>query len=146
MRSIRKNWMQRWSASFARMQRPVIGLGVKNSTSDLLMSNCDEFIFYDDLVLKREPGVRRRRSEVDALVPLPARAPDREPCRTSPGASLLRGSPFLPGGPRVLRRGDHFLGGFGQRFRADDGQAALIDDPTAFLDVGAGEADDDRAS
>ena len=28
----------------------VIGLGVKNSTSDLLISNCDEFIFYEDLV------------------------------------------------------------------------------------------------
>jgi uncharacterized protein (TIGR00288 family) len=28
----------------------VIGCGVKNSTSDLLMSNCDEFIYYDDLV------------------------------------------------------------------------------------------------
>ena len=28
----------------------VIGLGVKNSTSDLLIENCDEFIFYEDLV------------------------------------------------------------------------------------------------
>ena len=28
----------------------VIGVGVKNSTSDLLMENCDEFIFYEDLV------------------------------------------------------------------------------------------------
>ncbi len=28
----------------------VIGVGVKNSTSDLLIANCDEFIFYDDLV------------------------------------------------------------------------------------------------
>jgi uncharacterized LabA/DUF88 family protein len=28
----------------------VIGVGVKNSTSDLLLSNCDEFIFYEDLV------------------------------------------------------------------------------------------------
>ena len=31
----------------------VIGLGVKNSTSDLLISNCDEFIFYEDLVRER---------------------------------------------------------------------------------------------
>lgn len=29
--------------------KTVIGVGVKQSTSDLLMSNCDEFIFYDDL-------------------------------------------------------------------------------------------------
>ena len=28
----------------------VIGVGVKNATSDLLIANCDEFIFYDDLV------------------------------------------------------------------------------------------------
>jgi len=30
--------------------KTVIGVGVKNSTSDLLISNCDEFIFYDELV------------------------------------------------------------------------------------------------
>lgn len=28
----------------------VIGCGVKSSTSDLLIANCDEFIYYDDLV------------------------------------------------------------------------------------------------
>jgi uncharacterized protein (TIGR00288 family) len=28
----------------------VIGCGVKNSTSDLLIASCDEFIYYDDLV------------------------------------------------------------------------------------------------
>ncbi|OFZ98834.1 MAG: NYN domain-containing protein [Betaproteobacteria bacterium RIFCSPLOWO2_02_67_12] len=36
----------------------VIGVGVKNSSSDLLIANCDEFIFYDDLV--REDEVKRR--------------------------------------------------------------------------------------
>jgi uncharacterized protein (TIGR00288 family) len=30
--------------------KQVIGLGVKNSSSDLLIDNCDEFIYYDDLV------------------------------------------------------------------------------------------------
>ena len=34
--------------------KTVIGVGVKNSTSDLLTANCDEFIFYDDLV-RRQP-------------------------------------------------------------------------------------------
>ena len=38
--------------------KTVIGVGVKNSTSDLLIANCDEFIFYDDLV--REIPVKRR--------------------------------------------------------------------------------------
>ena len=36
----------------------VIGVGVKSSTSDLLIANCDEFIFYDDLV--RRAGAARR--------------------------------------------------------------------------------------
>jgi hypothetical protein len=38
----------------------VIGVGVKNSTSDLLTANCDEFIFYDDLV--REQEAKRSRA------------------------------------------------------------------------------------
>jgi len=33
----------------------VIGVGVKNSTSDLLIANCDEFIYYDDLVRLQPP-------------------------------------------------------------------------------------------
>ena len=39
----------------------VIGIGVKDSTSDLLISNCDEFIFYDDLVRESEKPRRTRR-------------------------------------------------------------------------------------
>jgi uncharacterized protein (TIGR00288 family) len=38
----------------------VIGVGVKQSTSDLLIANCDEFIYYDDLV--REKPARKRAS------------------------------------------------------------------------------------
>ena len=38
----------------------VIGIGVKDSTSDLLSANCDEFIFYDDLV--REQAAKKKRS------------------------------------------------------------------------------------
>lgn len=40
--------------------KTVIGVGVKNSTSDLLIRNCDEFIFYDDLV--RRPATPARDS------------------------------------------------------------------------------------
>ncbi len=39
----------------------VIGVGVKNSTSDLLIANCDEFIYYDDLVRERESKRRQRK-------------------------------------------------------------------------------------
>jgi uncharacterized LabA/DUF88 family protein len=44
----------------------VIGVGVKNSTSDLLIANCDEFIFYDDLVREKKKAASRKA---------PARAP-----------------------------------------------------------------------
>ncbi len=39
----------------------VIGVGVKKSTSDLLMANCDEFIYYDDLVREAEKQRRSKR-------------------------------------------------------------------------------------
>ena len=39
----------------------VIGLGVKNSSSDLLIENCDEFIYYDDLVRHERKAKRPRR-------------------------------------------------------------------------------------
>lgn len=41
--------------------KTVIGVGVKNSTSDLLVANCDEFFFYDDLVAKPPPAKRKTR-------------------------------------------------------------------------------------
>jgi uncharacterized protein (TIGR00288 family) len=45
--------------------KTVIGVGVKSSSSDLLIANCDEFIFYDDLVREGETKRRtaRRRKE-----------------------------------------------------------------------------------
>ena len=42
----------------------VIGVGVKKSTSDLLIANCDEFIFYDDLVRETEKQ-RKARPKTD---------------------------------------------------------------------------------
>jgi uncharacterized protein (TIGR00288 family) len=45
--------------------KTVIGVGVKKSTSDLLMSNCDEFIYYDDLV-REKPRKQARRKESHA--------------------------------------------------------------------------------
>ena len=55
----------------------VIGVGVKQSTSDLLTANCDEFIFYDDLVREAEkPNRSRRKSAAKKTtrkkVPVPA--------------------------------------------------------------------------
>jgi len=43
----------------------VIGVGVKNSTSDLLIACCDEFIYYDDLVREKKRPATRRRTVAD---------------------------------------------------------------------------------
>jgi uncharacterized LabA/DUF88 family protein len=51
--------------------KQVIGVGVKQSTSDLLVANCDEFIFYDDLV--RE--VRRAAAKRDERKAQPQKRP-----------------------------------------------------------------------
>ena len=51
----------------------VIGVGVKNSTSDLLIANCDEFIFYDDLVRERKkPLPRKSAARTPAATAKPA--------------------------------------------------------------------------
>jgi uncharacterized protein (TIGR00288 family) len=42
--------------------KTVIGVGVKNSTSDLFINNCDEFIYYDDLVRKEPAKLRRSKA------------------------------------------------------------------------------------
>ncbi|TFW29864.1 NYN domain-containing protein, partial [Duganella callida] len=57
--------------------KKVIGVGVKQSTSDLLVANCDEFIFYDDLV--RES--RRARREASNDKPQVKRTPEEERAR-----------------------------------------------------------------
>lgn len=41
----------------------VIGVGVRNSTSDLLIDNCDEFIFYDDLVKEEQKKEQKRKEQ-----------------------------------------------------------------------------------
>ncbi|GAB1413873.1 hypothetical protein MASR1M97_26090 [Candidatus Desulfobacillus denitrificans] len=63
----------------------VIGVGVKKSTSDLLMANCDEFIYYDDLVREEETKQRaaKKRPAKPKAAPKkasgePAEAEDRQ--------------------------------------------------------------------
>ncbi len=50
-----------WVSKLRENDKGVIGLGVKNSTSDLLMASCDEFILYDDLVREQKPRRTGRR-------------------------------------------------------------------------------------
>jgi uncharacterized protein (TIGR00288 family) len=59
--------------------KTVIGVGVKNSTSDLFISNCDEFLYYDDLVRTEATKTRKRTattaSATQALVDAGKRPP-----------------------------------------------------------------------
>jgi uncharacterized protein (TIGR00288 family) len=58
--------------------KQVIGLGVKNSSSDLLIDNCDEFIYYDDLVREqrsqKHPAKSKKSKAQAQAQPKPASA------------------------------------------------------------------------
>lgn len=56
--------------------KQVIGIGVKQSTSDLLIANCDEFIFYDDLVRESQRAAARRGTR--EAPPTAKRSPEEE--------------------------------------------------------------------
>ena len=69
-------------AKLKENDKRVVGCGVKSSTSDLLISGCDEFIYYDDLIRAAErverpkaesasktaPAVRKRQDAADKLL------------------------------------------------------------------------------
>ncbi|MEN3297567.1 MAG: hypothetical protein V7642_6820 [Burkholderiales bacterium] len=64
----------------------VIGIGVKDSTSDLLAANCDEFIFYDDLVreqkpkrkpAEKKPAAKKTANDAGKAVPAPKTDDDK---------------------------------------------------------------------
>ena len=55
----------------------VIGVGVKNSSSDLLVANCDEFIFYDDLVRAEQTKKRSVRKSPAKQAPAAQKQPQR---------------------------------------------------------------------
>ncbi len=58
----------------------VIGVGVKNSTSDLLIANCDEFIYYDDLVRakRKAPAKKAVAKATGNGAPAPKRGADED--------------------------------------------------------------------
>ena len=77
--------------------KTVIGVGVKNSTSDLLIANCDEFIYYDDLVrekpARKRASPRRRSAEKPAAAESAAEATPEtaaEPDRAAEAVDLVR--------------------------------------------------------
>lgn len=58
--------------------KKVIGVGVKQSTSDLLVANCDEFIFYDDLVREQQRAIAKREQRETKRAPDEERQPKQE--------------------------------------------------------------------
>lgn len=60
--------------------KTVVGVGVKNSSSDLFINNCDQFLYYDDLV--RAKPVRKRPPVI------PKESAPAQAAKENPGPSL----------------------------------------------------------
>jgi uncharacterized protein (TIGR00288 family) len=74
--------------------KTVIGVGVKSSTSDLLIANCDEFIYYDDLVRKEEQRRGRRKAPAkQAASKQAAAAQQAQPAAAPEPAAQESGAP-----------------------------------------------------
>jgi uncharacterized protein (TIGR00288 family) len=67
----------------------VIGVGVKSSTSDLLIANCDEFIYYDDLVRKEEQRRGRRKAPAKQPGQAAAKQASAAPAAPAPAAAAV---------------------------------------------------------
>jgi len=59
--------------------KKVIGVGVKSSTSDLFLNNCDEFIYYDDLVRAAAAKPRRRSAVAGSATAKPTEGESKGP-------------------------------------------------------------------
>jgi uncharacterized protein (TIGR00288 family) len=61
--------------------KTVIGVGVKNSTADLFINNCDEFIYYDDLVRTVPQKARQRAAAQTVPAPKTSEGDTKVPAR-----------------------------------------------------------------
>lgn len=68
--------------------KTVIGIGVKNSSSDLFINNCDDFLYYDDLVRKEQPRPRRGASATKAGAKAETRTDAETPKGLTPEKAL----------------------------------------------------------
>jgi uncharacterized protein (TIGR00288 family) len=91
--------------------KQVIGLGVKNSSSDLLIDNCDEFIYYDDLVREQRSQKHPAKGKKGKHAPQPklpqADGVKLEGGKASPSASVAAAAATGAGAePAARREGD----------------------------------------
>jgi len=63
--------------------KKVIGVGVKNSSADLFINNCDEFLYYDDLVRAQSRSHQRPQTQTAA------KTPSGEPAARTPAALAI---------------------------------------------------------
>ena len=87
--------------------KTVIGVGVKNSTSDLFINNCDEFIYYDDLVrvqvARRERQAPRSIAAVAGPKPATPSPAGSAPATVTPVAAATTATEKVaPGKPGAL--------------------------------------------
>jgi uncharacterized protein (TIGR00288 family) len=145
--------------------KTVIGVGVKGSTSDLLTANCDEFIFYDDLVREqrrrgaqnaarrdggREPqrdagrdASRDGRGNGRGIGRGPDREGNREPLRSVPGGIALPPAglalpPGVAGQPAAGADDTPSVGGPWRRYAVEPREPSQADASSAGPE---GEAD-----
>ena len=69
--------------------KTVIGVGVKQSTSDLLIANCDEFIFYGDLLRPVQKPRRARKKTTDKAAPKTTRRQSPEEVKKQKALDLV---------------------------------------------------------
>ena len=82
--------------------KTVIGVGVKNSTSDLLMNNCDEFIYYDDLARAVAAPAPRRKSPAQKKPPAEKSVAEKPPVK----AKAAEAKPVLDDGELDAREAE----------------------------------------
>ncbi|NYT70091.1 uncharacterized protein (TIGR00288 family) [Pusillimonas noertemannii] len=69
--------------------KQVIGVGVKQSTSDLLIANCDEFIFYDDLVRQTRSARKPAGVAPEAVAKTPQSSEDKQQSRRDQAIAIV---------------------------------------------------------
>ena len=89
--------------------KTVIGVGVKNSTYDLLIANCDEFIYYDDLVREQKKRAAKKAAprakaegKAEAEAPAEPKPEVRTETKSVKGARGAKGGKAEPK-PRTSR-------------------------------------------
>jgi uncharacterized protein (TIGR00288 family) len=76
--------------------KTVIGVGVKNSTADLFINNCDQFLYYDDLVRASSTQSRRRAAPPVGLPPITTPTSGSSPSTLAPLAPAAPASSTAP--------------------------------------------------